>query len=249
MAPKGSQKDVSALDMIQKLRSKKVEDVKDEVHSPSPAAASGSHALAPAYADAELDGAENNAGEGDEAEAEEKPEAKEKAKAANKKMKGKGRGKGKAATMKARQMNAAQTNKPKMKPGPKPKGKAKAQSKVAASPMMLKRGQKCSDDFDSLSRRAKINRFTRSITKMKKSVEKGDESKAPSQVQEECADSGKRKLWLNKYMGKIGNWGDIWAEETVEDASAKVAGSGRSWLFLNEIEEKFGKQSCRNDVQ
>ena len=51
-----------------------------------------------------------------------------------------------------------------------------------------------------------------------------------------------RKLWLNKYMGKSGNWGDIWAEETVEDASSKVAGSGRSWLFLNEIEENLGKQ-------
>ena len=88
MAPKGSQKDVSALDMIQKLRSKKLEDVKDEVHSPSPAAASGSHALAPAHADAELDGAENIAGKGDEAEAEEKAEAKEKAKAANKKDEG-----------------------------------------------------------------------------------------------------------------------------------------------------------------
>ena len=57
-----------------------------------------------------------------------------------------------------------------------------------------------------------------------------------------------RNLWLNKYMGKNGNWGDIWAEETVEDASSKVAGTGRSWLFLNEIEAKLGK-SCRNDVQ
>ena len=144
--------------------------------------------------------------------------------------------------MKARQMNAAQTKTAKMKPCPKPKGKAKAQSKEAASPMKLTRGQKCSDDFDPLSRRAKINRFTRSIAKTKKSFEKGDESKAPSQVIEECANSDKRKLWLNKYMGKSGNWGDIWAEETVEDASSKVAGSGRSWLFLNEIEEKLGKQ-------
>ena len=76
MPPKMMQKDVSALDMIQKLRSKTLADVTDEVHSPSPAAASRSHALAPAHADAEptptVDGAGDNTSKGDEEEAEEK---------------------------------------------------------------------------------------------------------------------------------------------------------------------------------
>ena len=228
--------DGSALAMITRLRDKGVGDVKTESVSPRPKDARDA-ALAEAVADpataqlvevAAEAGAEAGAGACAEAEGGENDT--ETLRSAMKS----------AARRRVRQNQKMRAKAKAMKSS----GMAKAKPKAKATAPAASEG----GAFQSLTRRAKINRFTRSlkVTK-KKTFENGDESKAPTPVIEECKnDPVAKKAWMNKFIGKSGAWGEIWAEEKLENTNETENESGRGWMFFQEIIDKFGEKVAKS---
>ena len=98
-------------------------------------------------------------------------------------------------------------------------------------------------EFKQLSRRAKINRFGRSLVPRAKRLagDKDKAKKAPPEVLEECTDPKRYKVWLDRYVGsETGDWAEIYAKETLTESTESTKNKERNWMFPFQMMKKFG---------